>query len=576
MAGRVRGRSRRPDDRNNIGRKNALPSRYLWVGNLSNKVTEDILINLFLQFGELERVSLQAGRNFAFIDFKYEEAAFAAMRSLQGFNLAGSPIVVEFTKDNKSFGQSVDEEMQKSRTMEELPPSEALWVGYPPHIEVDEAILRMSFSPFGAIRKITTFTDRSYAFVCFESVSAASRAKAALEGRLFGSPRVQIRFAKSDSGFSDSGRYLRNLPLSPPFRDGNIGNLPHFNEEYRDNSIPFRGVKKLRTDLFPPEDELPEFTPSAPVKLKEWAWEGIIAKGGNCVCRARCFPVGKPMDMMLPAVVDCTARTSIEMLSKHFYQAPSSWVVFFVPQTDADIESYNDFMHYLEEKQRVAVAKINEDTTLFLVAPSEFSENVLKVPGKLSISGVVLRFEPQTSYSTSSLQSANITRDTSLASHVSFPYEKRHEQYMPARQNPRAIKESNFPNYSAGNMGIPERPPVSSAGPVSALQPEQIASVASSVLGKRTAERPQESSTTPVAALNQEQLAQLASRLTSQSNRVTGGPSSSITASQQQAVSGPQGSTSGQTEDSDPGRRLQATLKLAATLLQNVQQRRGT
>lgn len=81
------------------------------------------------------------------------------------------------------------------------------------------------------------------------------------------------------------------------------------------------------------------------------------------------------------------------MLAKHYYQSSKAWVVFFVPGSDADIGFYNEFMHYLEEKQRAAVSKLDDTTTLFLVPPSDFSEKVLKVPGKLSISGVILRLE---------------------------------------------------------------------------------------------------------------------------------------------------------------------------------------
>lgn len=81
------------------------------------------------------------------------------------------------------------------------------------------------------------------------------------------------------------------------------------------------------------------------------------------------------------------------MLTNHYYQATSSWVVFFVPESDADIAFYNEFMHYLREKQRAAVAKLEEKVTLFLVPPSEFSQQVLKVPGKVSISGVILKFQ---------------------------------------------------------------------------------------------------------------------------------------------------------------------------------------
>lgn len=111
------------------------------------------------------------------------------------------------------------------------------------------------------------------------------------------------------------------------------------------------------------------------------------------------------------------------MLSKHYYEAASAWVVFFVPESDADIVFYNEFMNYLGEKQRAAVAKLDDRTTLFLVPPSEFSEKVLKVPGKLSISGVVLRLErPGTSARPPPYQ--NETKDTMLPLHSETLYTK--------------------------------------------------------------------------------------------------------------------------------------------------------
>ncbi|XP_076887318.1 uncharacterized protein LOC143537427 [Bidens hawaiensis] len=129
----------------------------------------------------------------------------------------------------------------------------------------------------------------------------------------------------------------------------------------------------------------------------DWKWEGIIAKGGSSICRARCFPVGKVPDMNLPEFLDCTARTNLDDLGKHYYRATQSWVVFFVPESDADMGLYNEFMNYLGEKQRAAVSKIDDKTTLFLVPPSDFSEKILKVPGKLSISGVILRLDSSSS-----------------------------------------------------------------------------------------------------------------------------------------------------------------------------------
>ncbi|KAL6643316.1 hypothetical protein ACP70R_018981 [Stipagrostis hirtigluma subsp. patula] len=130
-----------------------------------------------------------------------------------------------------------------------------------------------------------------------------------------------------------------------------------------------------------------------PALKDEWKWNGTIAKGGTPICRARCFPVGKVLSFILPEFLNCTARTSLDMLSKHYYQAASSWVVFFVPENDADMAAYNDFMNYLGDKQRAAVCKLGEKSTLFLVPPSDFSEQVLRVPGKVSISGVILKFQ---------------------------------------------------------------------------------------------------------------------------------------------------------------------------------------
>ncbi|XP_022728241.1 uncharacterized protein LOC111283866 [Durio zibethinus] len=80
------------------GRSNALPSRHLWVGNLSHSILEPDLTNHFLQYGELESVAFQPGRSYAFINFKNEEEAVSAMKALQGFSVAGNRLRIEFAK----------------------------------------------------------------------------------------------------------------------------------------------------------------------------------------------------------------------------------------------------------------------------------------------------------------------------------------------------------------------------------------------------------------------------------------------------------------------------------------------
>ncbi|KAB1208736.1 Flowering time control protein FPA [Morella rubra] len=74
------------------------PSRRLWVGNLSHGILEQDLTHHFLPFGELESVAFQPGRSYAFLNFKRADDAFAAIKALQGFPIAGNPLRIEFTK----------------------------------------------------------------------------------------------------------------------------------------------------------------------------------------------------------------------------------------------------------------------------------------------------------------------------------------------------------------------------------------------------------------------------------------------------------------------------------------------
>ncbi|XP_027172444.1 flowering time control protein FPA [Coffea eugenioides] len=870
----------RSEEKSHHGRSNP-PSRHLWVGNLSHNLDESSLTHHFLQFGELESVAFQPGRSYAFINFKNEEDAFAAMRELQGFSVAGNPLRIEFTKAEKSTPQRDDNYSQRrdeqrtavrgspfsqrdSRVRHSSPdfpypdkskvhdknvePSEVLWIGFPAQLKVDEFILRKAFAPFGEIEKITAFPGRTYAFVRFRSVKAACRAKDTLHGKLFGNPRVHLCFAKSESGTSNRERNSINAPQSPQFRshghasdssrkDRDFGGLtgdlnvrsprfmsnfepgdpdimsfgskndawaggngafeqrfydlsseqgipgnayehrssppgsrgPHFREfsplefprqgpydddpfDLPEDSLLFPGAKKLKTSSFAPENELPEypfsdsakakrvpsgvymdFQPDAyekssdsepfgykqiqdhPVKStqnydvrndhwsapydgfqmvsaplpsypertrlapesqqlyvnKEWKWEGTIAKGGTPVCRARCFPVGKLMDMVLPEILDCTARTSLDMLAKHYYQAAGAWVVFFVPASDPDIALYNEFMNYLGEKQRAAVAKLDDKNTLFLVPPSDFSEKVLKVPGKLSISGVVLRLEhPGPSYGSIHQQEkkeANFTslhgstsvvkpispsglypsmptlpdidrppvRNTSFTENFSsgplpasfsrsdvrntsgnlsdsigdtrhvnaFP---QHKTMVGPKWSPHDMQNlsSNIRNIRSqtnsmvnsitegynpqpvsriGNQALQENFPALSSMPPTALQPEQLVQLATTILGQQRhsgavstgSDWAQQNNALPnyqvgpETSLSQygqiQQLQQQIPNLPAMPQRELQ-PGSLVNQQQQNAGQG----------EGDTEKRLQATLQLAAALLQQIQQGKGT
>ncbi|KAL5981314.1 hypothetical protein ACLOJK_015369 [Asimina triloba] len=292
--GRERSRgeySSRFGEKSQFGRKDCPPSRHLWVGNLSSHVSEAALTEKFLRFGELDSVAFVPGRSYAFVNFKKEEDAIIAMKGLQGFVLAGMQMKIEFTKGmlrkkssvvnrkllsrieavlEKSSTSSLGEEyaqsrddrhsaergesfshkdsrihqsspetyrFDKSKGDKNAEPSEVLWIGFPSFLNINETILRRAFSPFGEIEKITAFPGRSYAFVQFRSISAASRAKEALQGKLFDNPRVSICFAKSELGPPERGRHPAD------------GSSQHF-KPYGPSGPGGQAVDSLRLDRF--------------------------------------------------------------------------------------------------------------------------------------------------------------------------------------------------------------------------------------------------------------------------------------------------------------------------------------
>ncbi|KAJ0257160.1 RNA recognition motif domain-containing protein [Hirschfeldia incana] len=763
------------------------PSRHLWVGNLPLGISERELADRFLRFGELESVAFQPARSYAFLNFKLDEDAFAAIESLQGFPLNGNPLKIEFAKPEKSSTGSRTENsfrheeqrsgargspffQKESRMRYESPdtysrsnkmsdrdaePSEVLYIGFPATLKVDEALLMEVFSPFGDITKVTIFPGRSYAFVQFRNLMAACNAKETLQGNLFGNPRVHISFAKSEPSSSSSGRGPSGRSFSPPYRsvdrlessegyfhqDRNYGGIsrtsnvrdPHYrdleeSEDYMfnrkralrneyDGGPPYRrsrsphklpqgmheyhremdstfrddphrypsrssmyeeprglseedyyyqDTKRVKTRSLQPERQLPghleerrsfsrastDFTPNKAFdrnyeagqlrykqtvdnhgekssfrephdellgafslpegkrhtlgqnrpSLKDWNWEGTIAKGGNPICRAKCFPVGKVMDMMLPEFLDCTARTGLDMLANHYYQSSQAWVVFFVPGSDTDIVFYNEFMHYLEEKQRAAVSKLDDTTTLFLVPPSDFSEKVLKVPGKLSISGVILRSEYEGSgYGSVQQQSERRYGETSYpedsisgavpdpgptaflrsgardVQHLPMdPYiESRHDQYSGRVWPPRDVSVTNtrssqmqppftdlqeHSGFVAQQNADPSR--FRETDIPSGFQPEQVSHLASSMSRQQyqvdnTSNQPERYAADARASYHPLQHEQTPSAPPGYQNVQL------------------QGSSNAQEEEeneANPQKRLQATLQLAAALLQQIQQ----
>ncbi|XP_050386970.1 flowering time control protein FPA [Argentina anserina] len=427
----------------------AKPSKKLWVGGISPSVSKEELEEEFLKFGKLEDFKFLRDRNTACLEYCRLEDASEAMRNMNGKRLGGDQmqIHVDFLRSQPAalrreqlpdyrdgqfpgrgiMGPAADSHSGHKRKQHysQLPgqtSSSVLWVGYPPSVQIDEQMLHNAMILFGEIERIKSFPSRHYSFVEFRSVDEARRAKEGLQGRLFNDPRITIMFSTSDlppaGAYQPGGgkwsaprpdMHLYNEHAISNLGPGNLPQSPTGNF-LGPNDVPMRPLGSLPPGRF---DDLHYYQDVSSKKSRlsppvvrgivggprppddDHIWRGIIAKGGTPICRARCVPVGKGIRIEIPEVVNCSARTGLDMLTKHFAEAIAFDIVFFLPDSEDDFASYTEFLHYLGAKNRAGVAKFDDGMTLFLVPPSDFLKNVLKVAGPERLYGVVLKFPEQ-------------------------------------------------------------------------------------------------------------------------------------------------------------------------------------
>lgn len=227
----------------------------------------------------------------------------------------------------------------------------------------------------------------------------------------------------------------------------------------------------------------------------DYIWRGVIAKGGTTVCHARCVPIRDWIGYDIPEVVNCSARTGLDMLAKHYTEAVGFDIVFFLPDSEEDFASYTEFVRYLGDRDRAGVAKFDDGTTLFLVPPSEFLTNVLNVSGPERLYGVVLKFPQHTSPSTSA--------QPQFIDKQQIPSQNEYN-LIPGGEKVLQIDYSGVPHEGSKSnsnpTGAPARnplappppPPISTYVPQTGLSltPELIATLASLAKGKFNGQQP--------------------------------------------------------------------------------------
>ncbi|GAA0163573.1 RNA metabolism protein [Lithospermum erythrorhizon] len=487
------------------------PSNILWISYPPTvHIEEDMLHNTMILFGEIEKIKIFPDRNYSFVEFRSVDEARLAKEGLQGKLFNDPRIMIDYSSSDFGPGKEAGyypgiqgprpdvyfgEHPFGSRQMEMLGPNhQGLQNNVPPHIHGRGArgrdMVMRPLGPHGGVDhgipasdlcELTTFrnlpenspqglhgsSDRR------NSSPAGSRtpSKSGSSGwDAYDSSQVQGESKRSRMGAGMDEQYgiLGN--------GGASGSLANPRGKNHFSPVEARGVTGGNRQRFS-DDHI---------------WRGFIAKGGTPVCQARCVPFREDgVEFNIPEVVNCSARTGLDMLAKHYADSVGFNIVFFLPDSEEDFASYTEFLRYLGSKNRAGVAKCDDGTTLFLVPPSDFLTDVLNVVGPERLYGVVLKFRPHTPSDSSSMQPHSLSSHyvdqqyvaSSQTGHKGVPQERilqtnytrvPHEDTNPPSGTPGPLLTNSLPGNTV--------PPISSALMQQtgvSLTPELIATLAS-------------------------------------------------------------------------------------------------
>ncbi|KAI8149786.1 hypothetical protein BJV82DRAFT_589272 [Fennellomyces sp. T-0311] len=186
-----------------------IPSRALWLGNINPSVSVPDLIKFFSDYGHVESARILSDKECAFVNFTDVDSAVSAKNDLEGrlgSTLAGTPVRVGYGKADVNVAMALTSEAGPNAQG----PTRALWVGNIP-ANMNPAILRTIFQPFGSIDSVRVLSHKNCGFVNFEHQEDAVRARKSLQNKEIlgpGTGMVRIGFAKVPSASDDAEEAL--------------------------------------------------------------------------------------------------------------------------------------------------------------------------------------------------------------------------------------------------------------------------------------------------------------------------------------------------------------------------------
>ncbi|XP_068665038.1 flowering time control protein FPA-like [Aristolochia californica] len=383
-------------------------SNILWIGYPpSVQIDEQMLHNAMILFGEIERIKSFPSRHYSFVEFRSVEEARCAKEGLQGRLFNDPRIQILFSssdfapgKDSSPFFSGVGTPRPDMYFNESTLGSGSLdMFGHPHPVGSNGfpgAPSNGMHGPNIVMRPCAQGFDSHHggqeSLNDFNNPAGPSwrRVPSPTPGMLPPTPGMRPSVRPMWDGY-DGNHFQRDAKRSRV--DGSSGMDNQGVEMYGLGNVQVHRSPLLTRPQSMDHHPIASEQPGVPEI--DYVWRGIIAKGGSPVCNARCIPIGTRIDSQLPEVVNCSARTGLDMLAKHYAEANGFDIVYFLPDCEEDFASYTEFLRYLGMKSRAGVAKFDDGTTLFLVPPSDFLSKVLNVVGPERLYGVVLKLPQQ-------------------------------------------------------------------------------------------------------------------------------------------------------------------------------------
>ena len=168
----------------------------VYVGNIDERFTQELLSELMTQVGPVRQVHMpqdrvsQTHQGYGFVEFDTAESADYASKVLNGIRVWGKPIRVNKASADKQKAVDIGAEL----FVNNLDP------------QVDEKILYDTFSQFGQILRQPNIVrddnniSKGYGFVSFDSFEASDAARDNMNGQYLLSKQITVEYAYKKDG----------------------------------------------------------------------------------------------------------------------------------------------------------------------------------------------------------------------------------------------------------------------------------------------------------------------------------------------------------------------------------------